>query len=815
MERARRWERVETTGEIYSPRTGHAVVVHGNDFYLFGGTDGTARQNDLHKFSPDTRVWHKIETNGEPPAARSGAKAVAFADALYIFGGYTKKDGEYFNDVFKFSIGTRTWSPVATQGEAPSPRTDHSCIVQNRSMLVFGGYDGRNRFNDLRELRLDTNRWTQINGRGHTPNSRFGHTCVLYESCLFIFGGWDGHDTLADLYEFSPSNTMWFCLPNRGSVPAPRYRHSAVVSGHSMFVFGGVDKSQIRFSDLNEFDFETRTWARVNTTGTSPSSRTFHKAVLHDGYMYVMGGFDGRRRNDMYRIHWGEDQAVHRRTGSATDTEPTSSIADEEMSTREEPLNVTGLNLMDSIGQGSNATSAMDQDRDDSEENQSWRWSPVRSSGQVYTPRTGHAVVVWENTFLLFGGTDEQARQNDIFEFNIDSGQWSLLEAWGSPPSARSGAKAVVYQENVFFFGGYTKKDGEYFNDLFKYNIRTRNWSVVTMFGEPPCERTDHTAVLHEDALLVFGGYDGRTRFNDLREFKLDSSRWVHVQGNGTLPITRFGHTAVVYGSSMFIFGGWDGHDTLDDLFEYSIVSQTWYPVPGRGQLATPRYRHSAVVFGSSMLVFGGVDKSQLRFNDLHLFNFDTRSWSRVNTAGTPPTSRTFHKAVVYGNWMYVLGGFDGRRRNDMYRILLGESLDTGRLRAPAGRGVSIRNITRGSQGELVFGSPVATSSIAQPHTPVDHVLSQISPSIHPSLASPSSTPYKEQSLLQEQVFELSKKLTMEMERDVCKVCFEREIDTVLLECCHRVVCHRCSGHLHQCPVCRLDIVRVLRTYNA
>lgn len=33
-----------------------------------------------------------------------------------------------------------------------------------------------------------------------------------------------------------------------------------------------------------------------------PSARTFHKTVVHEGYMYILGGFDGRRLNDIYRI---------------------------------------------------------------------------------------------------------------------------------------------------------------------------------------------------------------------------------------------------------------------------------------------------------------------------------------------------------------------------------------------------------------------------------------------------------------------------------------------------------------------------------
>ena len=32
------------------------------------------------------------------------------------------------------------------------------------------------------------------------------------------------------------------------------------------------------------------------------SARTFHKTVVHDGFLYILGGFDGRRQNDAHRI---------------------------------------------------------------------------------------------------------------------------------------------------------------------------------------------------------------------------------------------------------------------------------------------------------------------------------------------------------------------------------------------------------------------------------------------------------------------------------------------------------------------------------
>jgi len=75
------------------------------------------------------------------------------------------------------------------------------------------------------------------------------------------------------------------------------------------------------------------------------------------------------------------------------------------------------------------------------------------------------------------------------------------------------------------------------------------------------------------------------------------------------------------------------------------------------------------------MIVFGGVDTNQQRFNDVYSYNIEKRKWTLVTTTGTEPKPRTFHRSVMFGNIMYVVGGFDGSRLNDMHHIALPVSL--------------------------------------------------------------------------------------------------------------------------------------------
>jgi hypothetical protein len=88
------------------------------------------------------------------------------------------------------------------------------------------------------------------------------------------------------------------------------------------------------------------------------------------------------------------------------------------------------------------------------------------------------------------------------------------------------------------------------------------------------------------------------------------------------------------------------------------------------------------------------------------------------------------------------------------------------------------------------------------PHLPT-HVPPQTVYSPPPSYAIPSAPPLHTQD-----------SPGSDLDRTKCKICYENEINTVLLPCAHRVVCLACSTPLHSCPICRVLISQVIKTYD-
>ena len=116
--------------------------------------------------------------------------------------------------------------------------------------------------------------------------------------------------------------------------------------------------------------------------------------------------------------------------------------------------------------------------------------------------------------------------------------------------------------------------------------------------------------------------------------------------------------------------GGWDGTATQNDLWAFEFSTESWKRIFKFCDVA-PRYRHSAVIYNNFMVIFGGVDHYHIRYNDIHVLNLMDMSWRRVIVSSDSPSPRTFHKAIQNSAFMFVVGGFDGEKLNDIWKINL------------------------------------------------------------------------------------------------------------------------------------------------
>lgn len=90
----------------------------------------------------------------------------------------------------------------------------------------------------------------------------------------------------------------------------------------------------------------------------------------------------------------------------------------------------------------------------------------------------------------------------------------------------------------------------------------------------------------------------------------------------------------------------------------FNTTKFTWVEIPGiSGDLPKSTKGHSMVVSDTTLVVFGGRDLDDKYYNDVHFFDFEEKSWTKVSPLGVLPTPRASHSAVLLGSTMWIFGG--------------------------------------------------------------------------------------------------------------------------------------------------------------
>ena len=170
-------------------------------------------------------------------------------------------------------------------------------------------------------------------------------------------------------------------------------------------------------------------------------------------------------------------------------------------------------------------------------------------------------------------------------------------------------------------------------------------WTKPVMNNLPPPARGGHSCVFAENKLVLFGGhyFGGNGKFvylNDTHALDLETSTWHNVRAKGQVPEPRYHHAATLIGSRMFVFGGRGSDGTVfKDMFFLDLDEWCWYKVDSTTAGPPGRFAHAHVAVGTKLVYFGGWDGKK-SFQDLWVFDSDSFTWLKPQTAGRPPSAR-------------------------------------------------------------------------------------------------------------------------------------------------------------------------------
>ncbi|KAF5397260.1 Kelch domain-containing protein 4 [Paragonimus heterotremus] len=302
------------------------------------------------------------------------------------------------------------------------------------------------------------------------------------------------------------------------------------------------------------------------------------------------------------------------------------------------------------------------------------KWEHMRVEGSCPCARSGHRMVAWKSSFMLFGGFSDTGSKtvyfNDMWIFDLDVLRWNPVQLTGDVPSPRSGCLFFPGSDMkyLYIFGGYFKEyvtrdmeRGVACADFFRVNIE-KDASVAkcicmrTSGIRPKPPRSAMAGVLQTaNRVILFGGVhdieseDGESVVghfhNDMYVVDLEKAKW-HlfnyttgkqlVKSNPPVVSTHNDSDSMkltVFTSNPPIDGA-SGSLLSDGVFTLTLQGSTEAATRdksaittqnGDGNLArtipSPRSSPGVVILGSTLYVYGGfyeVGDRKITLDDLY-----------------------------------------------------------------------------------------------------------------------------------------------------------------------------------------------------
>ncbi|PQE23317.1 Kelch-type beta propeller protein [Rutstroemia sp. NJR-2017a WRK4] len=292
------------------PRYGAAVnsiASKEGEIYLMGGLiNSSTVKGDLWMVEAGANMaCYPLGTTAEGPGPRVGHASLLVGNAFIVYGGDTKmEDSDVLDEtLYLLNTSTKQWSRAVPAGPRPSGRYGHSLNILESKIYVFGGQVEGYFMNDLvafdlNQLQIPTNRWEMLIRNsdeggpqpGQIPPARTNHSVVTYAGKLFLFGGTNGFQWFNDVWCYDPITNSWTMLDCIGYIPAPREGHAAAIVDDVMYIFGGRTEEGADLGDLAAFRISSRRWYTFQNMGPSPSPRSGHSMTAYGKQIIVLAG---------------------------------------------------------------------------------------------------------------------------------------------------------------------------------------------------------------------------------------------------------------------------------------------------------------------------------------------------------------------------------------------------------------------------------------------------------------------------------------------------------------------------------------------
>lgn len=223
----------------------------------------------------------------------------------------------------------------------------------------------------------------------------------------------------------------------------------------------------------------------------------------------------------------------------------------------------------------------------------------------------------------------------------------SVRRPWSSippMPTGRSSPASGVINGKIFVAGGYT---GSYSSAMEEYNIATGSWRVVAPM---PTNRAYLAGGVVNDIFYATGGLNSGSAIGTVESYNPVSNSWTTRQAMG---IARRDHGVAVHNGLLYAVGGQTSNDESNAIEAYNPSSNSWTT---KLSMPTPRARLGVAELNGIIYAVGGEWNGQY-LDVLEAYDIATNSWT---TLAPMPTARTGVRLAAANNRLYAIGGYTG-----------------------------------------------------------------------------------------------------------------------------------------------------------
>ena len=311
------------------------------------------------------------------------------------------------------------------------------------------------------------------------------------------------------------------------------------------------------------------------TASAGWSARNEHTSVVFDDKLWVIGGYDGSREDDVWYsadgVTWNQATAT---AGWSARHNHTSVVFDDK-------LWVIG---------------GYDGDYEDdvwhSADGITWTRATATAG---WSARSVHTSVVFDDKLWVIGGSDGSNRLDDVWH-SADGITWTQATATANW-SARRQHTSVVFDDKLWVIGG---DDGSNILDDVWYSDEGITWIQATA-DAGWLARDEHSSVIFDDQLWIIGGYDGSNRLDDVWH-SADGINWQQSTAAASWS-ARDDQTSVVFNNKLWVLGGYNGSSRFDDVWYSPLLINTFNFTPLDYDYTPPQNQSPAFTSANSATI--------------------------------------------------------------------------------------------------------------------------------------------------------------------------------------------------------------------